>query len=303
MTDKRRTICLFATMFGGTLNCSKEASAPSPADPTPETSPAPKAPTDPPVLVGAGDIAACDNDHDEATAALLDTIAGTVFTLGDNAYPDGTASDFANCYDPTWGRHKERTRPSPGNHEYRVEDAAGYFDYFGNEAGPSDRGYYAYELGSWRIYSLNSEANLEAQADWLRRNLDSHPSECVLAYWHQPLFSSGEHGPETDVRPLFEVLYEAGAEVVLSGHDHDYERFAPQTPDGQVDWSRGITQFVVGTGGKSLRPFEDVLPNSEVRYAGGYGVLKLTLDDSTYTWQFISAAGQTFTDAGSRPCH
>ena len=305
MNQNQRTIYIFAALCSGALTaCSKESSTLTSTESASDTSHASKASTDPSVLVGAGDIARCDLDHDEATANLLDTIDGTVFTLGDNAYPDGTLSNFTDCYDPSWGRHKWRTRPAPGNHEYDVSaDAAGYFAYFGNEAGPSDRGYYAYRLGSWRIYSLNSEADLDAQADWLERDLAAHPAQCVLAYWHQPLFSSGEHGPEIEMRPLFTILYEAGAEVVLSGHDHDYERFSPQTPSGSADWSRGITQFVVGTGGASLRAFETVLPNSEVRYSGGHGVLKLTLDEGSYTWRFLSAAGQTFTDTGSRPCH
>jgi hypothetical protein len=304
MNQNQRTICVFAAMFSGALTaCPNESSTPSSTGPPSDTSRTLTASPNPPVLIGAGDIATCDRDHDEATANLLDTISGTVFTLGDNAYPDGTASNYADCYDPSWGRHKWRTRPAPGNHEYHVGDAAGYFDYFGRAAGPSDRGYYGYWLGSWRIYSLNSEANLDAQADWLRRDLAAHPARCVLAYWHQPLFSSGEHGPETEMRPFFTILYEAGAEVVLSGHDHDYERFSPQTPAGSADWSHGITQFVVGTGGKSLRAFGAPLPNSEVRHNDGYGVLKLTLEEGSYTWRFLSEAGQAFTDTGSRPCH
>jgi hypothetical protein len=302
--NQRTTYYIFAAMLSGvSATYLEESSTPTVTGPPSDTSQAITAYTSPPVLIGAGDIAVCDGDHDEATANLLDTISGMVFTLGDNAYPDGTSPDYTDCYGPSWGRHKWRTRPAPGNHDYHVADAADYFAYFGSKAGPWGRGYYGYWLGSWRIYSLNSEANLSAEATWLQSDLAAHPAKCILAYWHKPLFSSGDHGPATAMRPLFTILYNAGADVVLSGHDHDYERFSPQTPAGSADWSHGITQFVVGTGGKSLRAFETVLPNSEVRYNDGHGVLKLTLDEGSYTWRFLSETEKTFTDTGSRPCH
>lgn len=264
-------------------------------------------PPSPAILVGAGDIADCDSDGDEATAALLDKIRGTVFTAGDNAYGDGTASEFANCYQPSWGRHKGRTRPSPGNHDYETEGASGYFGYFGAAAGEPDKGYYGYDLGDWHIVALNSNVSMEAgsaQGRWLRADLAASTKRCTLAYWHHPRFSSSDsHGSSTEPQPLWEALYQAGAEIVLSGHDHTYERFAPQTPDGRPDPARGVRQFVVGTGGARLYDFGDPIANSEVRYNDGHGVLKLTLRPNRYDWEFIPVAGDRFTDKGSGSCH
>jgi acid phosphatase type 7 len=279
-------------------------------EPEPPGDPPPPPPPDPPtaepaVLVGAGDIAACNSDGDEATAQLLDEIEGTVITLGDNAYPDGTESDFSRCYGPSWGRHLSRTRPAPGNHDYHSTGAAPYFAYFGTRAGPAGKGYYSYDHGSWHIVALNSERSLTAQASWLEADLAATPRLCTLAYWHNPLFTSGSvHGPATNMRPLFAILYEAGADVVLSAHNHQYERFGPQTPAGDADSAAGIRYFVVGTGGAGLYDFKPTpARNSQVRYNGGYGVLKLTLSDSSYSWQFISVAGKTFSDTGSTACH
>jgi hypothetical protein len=263
-----------------------------------------------PVLVGAGDIARCGTSDDEATAQLLDTIPGTVFTAGDNAYPDGAAVDFADCYGPSWGRHKARTRPAPGNHEYHVAGAAGYFSYFGSVAGEAGKGYYSYNLGAWHIIVVNSNCNEiggcaagSPQERWLRADLAAHPAPCTLAYWHHPLFSSGFHGNDSDLRPIWQALYDAGADVVLSGHDHHYERFAPQDPSGKADPAHGIRSFVVGTGGAGLRPIEgQPLATSVVQNADTHGVLKLTLHATSYSWQFIPVAGQTFTDSGSAAC-
>jgi hypothetical protein len=264
-----------------------------------------------PVLVGAGDISKCSHDNDEATAKLLDTIPGTVFTLGDNVYGDGTLAEFTDCYRPTWGRHKDRTRPSPGNHDYHVPGAAGYYTYFGKAASPLDnnctshcKGYYSYDLGEWHIIVLNSEIDMSAnspQVQWLRSDLAANPKVCTLAYWHNPRFSSGRHGNSTKSASLWDALYAAGADVILNGHDHTYERFAPQNPNGQAD-AKGIREFVVGTGGAGLYPFGSPLPNSEVRNNQMYGVLKLTLHPTSYDWQFVPVAGQTFTDAGSANC-
>ncbi len=257
-----------------------------------------------PVLVGAGDIAT-SGSNDEATANLLDAIMGTVFTAGDNAYPDGTTSNFTTYYDPTWGRHKARTWPSPGNHDYHVSGAADYFTYFGSRApGP----YYAYTLGAWRIYSLDSEIDVSAtspQITWLQADLASHPTACVLAYWHKPRWSSGtNHGSNTSMQALWNALYAANADVIVNGHEHNYERFAPQNPSGQLDTTRGIREFVVGTGGSSLyNDFSSPLPNSQVRNGTSYGVIKLTLHATSYNWQFIPVAGSTFTDSGSGTCH
>ena len=266
---------------------------------------------EPVVLVGAGDIAACESGGDEATAALLDGIAGTVFTAGDNVYQDATASEFANCYDPSWGRHKGRTRPAPGNHEYyQGAKANPYFDYFGAAAGERGKGYYSYDLGAWHIVVLNSNcaqvggcSSGSPQEQWLRADLAAHPTACTLAYWHHPLFSSGHHGGMSDMVPLWQALYEAGAELIINGHDHLYERFAPQDPRGVADPEYGIRQFTAGMGGKSLYPFKTLKANSEMRNNDTYGVLKLTLHATSYDWEFVPEAGKTFTDRGSGSCH
>lgn len=261
-------------------------------------------------LVGAGDIASCNYNRDQATASLLDSIPGTVFTAGDNAYPSGTFNQFQNCYGPTWGRHYARTLPSVGNHEYRTSGASGYFRYFGAAANPSGKGYYSYNLGDWHIVVLNSMCQKiggcsasSPQAQWLRGDLVANPRLCTLAYWHHPVFTSGEHGNDPRMRPAFQILYDNNAELVINGHDHDYERFAPQTPSGTADPARGIREIVVGTGGAKLRPFATIRPNSEVRDANTWGVIKLTLNPDSYGWQFVPVAGQTFTDSGTTSCH
>jgi hypothetical protein len=264
------------------------------------------------VLVGAGDIADCRGLYGaEATGKLLDQIPGTVMAVGDLAYPDGSKENF-ECYHKTWGRVKSRTRPAPGNHEFHAAGATPYFEYFGAAAGDPRTGYYSYEIGTWHIIVLNSECKdvggCEAgspQEKWLRADLAAHPVACTLAYWHKPLFSSGgTHGNDLTVKGLWQALYEANADVVINGHDHDYERFAPQTPDGVADPSRGIREFVVGTGGKNHRPFsEPPKPNSEVRDFTAFGVLKLTLKARGYDWQFIPEPGKSFTDSGSGSCH
>jgi hypothetical protein len=259
------------------------------------------------VLVGAGDIAECGTTGDEATANLLDNIAGTVFTAGDNAYNDGSAANYSQCYAPSWGRHKARTRPSPGNHDYRTADATGYFDYYGSNAGPTGLGYYSYNLGNWHIISLNSNISMSAgstQEQWLRADLAASNKPCTLAYWHHPRFASGSHhGSSTTPQPLWQALYDANAEIVISGHEHNYERFAPQTPTGAADASRGIREFIVGTGGTDFYPSGTAIANSQVRNSGTWGVLKLTLSSNGYSWQFIPVAGQSFTDSGSGTCH
>lgn len=253
------------------------------------------------ILVGAGDISYCDNDNDELTARLLDTIPGTVFTTGDNVYDRGSVDEYNTCYDLTWGRHKDRTRPVPGNHEYRTAGAGGYYQYF--DGVPE---YYAYDLGTWRIYALNSEIDLTAGSEqllWLQTDLASNPRQCVLAYWHKPRWSSGEHhGSDRDIQPLWQTLYEAGAELVLNGHEHNYERFAEMDDTGTAS-SPGIREIVIGTGGRNHYEFDTPLPASEVRDATSYGVLKLTLREGGYAWEFIPAEGSTFTDSGSGTCH
>ena len=258
------------------------------------------------VLVGAGDIASCSSTADEATANLLDGIPGTVFTAGDNAYENGAAADYANCYNPSWGRHKARTHPAPGNHEYSTAGAAGYFGYFGAAAGDPDKGYYSYTLGAWHIIVLNSNLATNAgspQETWLRADLAARPVKCTLAIWHHPRFSSGPHGSSTAVQPLWDDLYAANADVVIVGHDHLYERFAPQTPTGQADAARGIREFVAGTGGAGLYVFATPAPNSQVKNNTTHGVLKLTLYGDRYDWKFVPVAGSSFTDSGTGRCH
>ena len=266
-----------------------------------------------PVLVGAGDIASCDDPAGAyATAKLIDKIPGTVFAAGDLAYPDGSDEQFANCYGPTWGRFKDRTRPAPGNHEYHSGGASGYARYWGAVAGDPTRAYYSYDLGQWHIIALNSECAEvggcgpeSEQGKWLQQDLSQHRVACTLAYFHKPLFSSGlAHGNDLQMKALWEMLYHAGADVVINGHDHDYERFAPQDPDGNSDPKHGIREFVVGTGGKnSHRVFARTRPNSETHQADTFGVLKLTLHPKSYDWQFVPEEGKTFADSGSGDCH
>jgi hypothetical protein len=264
-----------------------------------------------PVVVAAGDIATCYDTGDEATARLLSNIGGTVLTLGDNAYEDGTPEEFADCYDPSWGRYKDHTKPSPGNHDYNSEGAEGYFGYFGEAAGEPAKGYYSYDLGAWHLVALNSNCEFvggcgagSPQVRWLKNDLRRNRTACTLAYWHHPLFSSGvKHGSTPEVRPLWETLYEAGADVVLSGYEHNYERFAPQDADGEADPERGVREFVVGTGGKSHYPILDPIANSEVHNDDTHGVLELTLRPEGYDWRFVAVEGARFTDSGSARCH
>jgi hypothetical protein len=265
------------------------------------------------VLVGAGDIAG-SWATDEATAALLDAISGTVFTLGDNAYGSGTAAEFAMYYEPTWGRHRSRTYPVPGNHDHGSRDALPYFDYFrtGNPVlemlDPDRRGYYSYNLGGWHVISLDSgdgSRPQQAQLDWLRADLLAHKAPCMLAYWHHPRFSSGaQHGSNANMDDFWRILFANGVDVVMSGHDHVYERFDPQTPDGAPD-ATGIRAFTVGTGGAPLYTFGLVQANSVARGQGVYGVLKLTLHAASYEWEFLTIASQQdphFTDSGTSSC-
>ncbi len=273
----------------------------------------PRASTSDPVLVGAGDIASCDDLAGAyATAKLIDKIPGTVFAAGDLAYPNGSDKDFNDCYAPTWGRFKDRTRPAPGNHEYHSKGATGYVRYFGAVAGDPAKAYYSYDLGQWHIISLNSECAAvggctaaSEQGKWLQQDLTNRVAGCTLAYFHKPLFSSGlAHGNDVEVKPLWEILYHAGADIVINGHDHDYERFAPQDPNEKADPQHGIREFVVGTGGKnSHRIFANLVANSETHQADTFGVLKLTLHPKSYDWQFVPEEGKTFSDSGSGNCH
>lgn len=257
-------------------------------------------------IVAAGDIAGCWWRSDEATARLLDHIGGVVAPLGDDVYGDGTARQYARCYDPTWGRHKARTRPVIGNHDMRTEDGKPYYAYFGAAAGPAGKGWYSYELEGWHVVVLNSEVDVgppSEQVAWLREDLRAHPARCTLAMMHRPRFSSGKHGDSERVKDVFRVLYDGDVDVLLSGHDHIYERFAPQDPDGRVDTARGVRQFVVGTGGAPFYAIRDTLaPNSEVHQNRVHGVLRLAFHPDGYDWEFVGV-GKGFSDEGHGTCH
>ncbi len=295
---------------GSTPRPSREASAePRTAKPTSGFG----SPTgDVAVLVGAGDLADCARSQDELTADLVESIPGIVFTVGDHADPDGTPQQFEECYGPSWGRPsiKERTRPAAGDNDYDTADAAGYFGFFGAAAGDPGEGYYAYDAGTWRVYVLNSNcANVggcgedSRQAAWLRQDLEAEPRRCVVAIWHNPYFTSGpSEGGDASVRSFWRILQEAGAELVLNGHDHHYERFAPQTATGTPD-PDGIVQFIVGTGGSRPDDLLTTAPNSEVRAFDVFGVLRLELAPDGYAAEFIGVAGRDFRDRSSGKCH
>ena len=260
------------------------------------------------VLVGAGDVGWCGTTSAAKTAKLVKGIAGTVIVPGDVAYPNGSTRDFAQCYDPTWGAFKARTRPAPGNHEYYTKGAAPYFAYFGSRAGARGKGWYSYEAGTWHVVVLNSNCAYvgcdegSPQEKWLKADLAAHPTACTIAYFHHPRFSSGPHGSDPRTDAFWRDLYAAGAELVINGHDHDYERFAPQTPDGVADPARGIREIVVGTGGGPLYPFIRRTANSEAKGLT-FGVVKLTLRPGAYRWDFIPVAGATYRDTGTGTCH
>ncbi len=319
----RRTALLLLAVLVLAACSSSSDDPPAPAAPT--TAPAPGPSTTATIrpsttvttiqtvatVLAAGDIASCASTGDEATAALLDARPNAlIVTLGDNVYESGTATEFANCYDPTWGRHRGRTRPALGNHEYGVFRAGGYFGAFGAAAGEPPLGFYSFDLAAWHIIVLNSNCEVVGcatggtQERWLREDMGLHPNRCTLAVWHHPRWSSGTtHGPTPGVAPLYTALHDAGVDVLLAGHEHNYERFAPLDPAGQPDPARGIRQFVVGTGGRSHYTFGPPAPGSEVRNDNTFGVLALTLRPDSYQWQFVPEAGKTFTDAGSANCH
>lgn len=262
------------------------------------------------VILVAGNIATCGTTNDEATAGILDTLTGTVFTLGDNAFPSGSTEAYSDCYQPTWGRHKARTYATLGNHEYNLGNASASFDYFGDRAGPRGLGYYSRDLGNWHIIVLNVNDQVEfeqgsAQDQWLQADLAANTKACVLAMWHNPrFFSSNTMGWTSNafVTPLWERLYAAGVEVVLNGQQHQYERFPPMTPTGMPDEARGIREINVGTGGESTEMPIAMAQHSEV-VSDAFGVLKLTLDAGSYSWQFVPTVPGQFNDTGSGTCH
>jgi len=269
-----------------------------------------------PTLAAAGDVACAPGEprtrfacHQLDTAALIARLdPDAVALLGDLQYETGSLADFQGSFDRTWGRFRDRMRPAVGNHEYGTPGAAGYFAYFGDRAGQPDEGWYSYGLGSWRVVVLNANCGIvgcragSPQQRWLAADLAAHPARCTLAYWHQPRFSSGLHGSDAALAPLWRTLQRGGADVALSGHDHDYERFAPQDADGRLDRARGIVQFVVGTGGKSHYPI--LLAHRTSRaHASVFGVLRLTLGRGAYRWRFVAEPGVGFRDGGTARCH
>ena len=304
---RRRLVLLLVCVACGYCG-SQSPTGPTPGQPTvplpPGGSipPTPIPPGGPHIFVGAGDIAMCDRNS-IATAALLENIGGTIFTLGDNAYFQGTRQQYRDCYDPGWGRHKDRTFPVPGNHEYESAGAIPYFEYFGELAnGPTGQGYYSFQVGDWHAVALNSNIAVgpgSAQATWLRADLASSRAKCTVAYWHHPLFTSGPNGDVVAMREFWRQLYDAGADLILNAHEHMYERFAPQDPDGRADPVRGIRQFIAGTGGAFLYQPVSTHPNSEVRISA-FGLLKLTLFSDRYQWEFVPVSGQS--DSGSGQC-
>jgi hypothetical protein len=276
-----------------------------------------------PIIAAAGDIA-CDpsdgsfNGGNGTTnscrqKAVSDLFVGKNFTavlaLGDTQYEDGSLTKYQQSFDPSWGRAKSIIHPAVGNHEYLTAGASGYYNYFGAAAGDKTKGYYSYDVGAWHIIALNSNCSQvggcgvgSPQEQWLKADLAGHPNLCTLAYWHHPRFSSGEHGSNASYDAFWKDLYAAGAEIVLNGHDHDYERFAPQNPSGAADLN-GIQEFVVGTGGKSHYAFTSIKGNSVVRNSDTYGILTLTLHAISYDWQFAPESGKTFADSGTMNCH
>jgi len=289
-------LSLFGCLGGGTAN-SADPSTAAPA-----------------TILAVGDIAQCGalpaaDSAAARTAAVVDGQAPDLplLLLGDLVYNAGTLAEYLNCYAPTYGKFMARAFPAPGNHDYGVPAGADYYTYFGARAGPGKRGYYSFDVGSWHIVSLNSNIDMtkgSAQEAWLRADLAAASGrKCTLAYWHHPRFSSSStHGDDPRSADIWRVLLEFGADVVLVGHDHTYERFAPQDADANADPSRGIRQFVIGTGGASLYRFGAPKPNSEVRGAGSFGVAKFVLGDGSYSWEFLPAAGSTFTDRGEADC-
>jgi len=260
-----------------------------------------------PVLVGAGDVADCRTDGAYFTAQLLDSIRGTVFVAGDVGYATKkNPNPLATCYATTWGRHRARTRPAPGNHDYSDGGPSRYFDYFGDRAGPRNAGYYSYDLGSWHVLALNTAIEIDsgsAQDSWIRKDLDAHLGRCTVAYMHHPRFSSGPHLEQGRVAHLWKTLARYGVSVAIAGHDHIYERFAPLDGDGVTDSVNGIRQFVAGTGGAERYTFRDILPGSEAHSGDAFGLLKLTLLPGRYQWEFVPVERDGFRDRGESPCH
>jgi hypothetical protein len=258
------------------------------------------------VVIAAGDIAACTFGASE-TARLLDNLPGTIIVVGDAAYPSRRdPNPYKTCYDSTWGRHKERTRPVPGNHDVLPRSVMRmYFNYFGEAAGQEPDGYYSFDVGRWHVLGLNSTIAMgpkSKQGKWVAADLEANQAKCTLAFMHHPRFSSGPHSKAFTTRDVFPLLVKGGVDIVISAHDHIYERFSPMRADGSLD-KTGVRQFVVGTGGNMLYPVQGIEPHSEISSNEAHGVLKLTLHPSSYAWEFVPVEGGTFRDVGRSECH
>jgi hypothetical protein len=320
----RTAIAITAVAFGASvlisaLSCSDDRSLAPRLHRRGDVAPTP--PSGRITFIGAGDMVKCSTSlkkMDLQTAALVDSTPGTVFTIGDNVYESGTDSEFVNCYGPSWGRFKSRTYPVTGNHEYALGNANGYFNYYGAIAGDPTQGYYSYNLGSyWHVVVLNSNGDFvpigagSAQELWLKADLAANPLPCTIALWHHPRFYSNSStdsvpgGIRNKLKPFWDDLYAANAEIIINAHVHTYERFAPMDNLGNVDTVRGLQQFLVGTGGRSISMPTSISPNSLVQDGTVYGVLKLSLDTASYHWDFVPAGGQklTFSDSGTARCH
>jgi acid phosphatase type 7 len=265
------------------------------------------APAEVATIIAAGDIAGCEWDEDSATAALIaEREVATVLTLGDNVYDEGSDLTYARCYDPTWGEFLDRTRPAIGNHDVQGDGGAAYFRYFGEAAGNPGEGWYSFDLGEWHLVALNSNCTVvgcdrgSPQYEWLVGDLAASDARCTLAYWHHPRFSSGPHGSDPSLADLWRALDEGDADVVLAGHDHLYERFAPQTADG-APAPDGVRQFTVGTGGAELYEVERDTPNSELAINTVRGVLVLRLEPTSYAWAYLTI-DEDVPDSGERDC-
>jgi calcineurin-like phosphoesterase family protein len=294
---KRRVVLLLLTALA--LQCGKS----SPTSPTPPDGHDPPPGSQTAVLVGAGDIGLCGSAGALATGRLVEATLGEVFLAGDIAYPNGSAQAFRECFEPYWGLASDRWRPVPGNHEYESPNAAPYFTFFGPTAGPPGLGYYRFVAGEWLVLMLNSNIDASAtsaQYQFVRESFQGRPFRCQMAIWHHPLYSSGPNGPHPHMKPIYQLLFEQGVDVVVNAHDHLYERFSRQDADGrQVE--NGIRQFIVGTGGATLTRAMRATPNSAI-VLSTYGIMRFTLRADSYDWEFLETAG-SLGDNGSTPCH
>lgn len=281
---------------------------------TPTDTPTPVPTPAPAVLIGAGDISVCGLDGASRTAALLARLINQypqaeIFTAGDNAQVMGLMQEYMDCFSPTWGRFWDRIHPSPGNHDWFTESGRDYFTYFGEAAGEAGNGYYSYDLGEWHIVSLNSNCDAagceegSAQVEWLRADLQQNQARCTLLYWHHPLWSSGTVPISPAGQAFWRIASEYGAEIVVNGHDHYYERFAPLDQDGNVNFETGIRPFIVGTGGAWLFELDEPLAITEARDNTSFGVIKFLLYPDRYEWEYVAADGSPFTDSGTGTCH